>query len=223
MANSRTLTTLVQEAVRESRRMERVSDCVRFVRATVRECQALQLFDDDLVEEQLAADAVPFIWTPSATIRHLDFVRYHAGADYEYPTFIKPSLRQREAAFYYYKSGKSIVFAGASVGMLIDVSYYSTLPALNYYDPKLGLIEPASYDLMLRAWTYSTEGLSAEAQEAARDAVTNWLIFDWYDLIMEGVLAKLYKASDDDRARTHYSQYKAGQVELVAMASGINS
>ena len=42
-----------------------------------------------------------------------------------------------------------------------------------------------------------------EEQEAARDQVTNWLLTDWYELCIEGGLAKLYNSINDDRRCFH--------------------
>lgn len=217
-----TFSALVDEAVTESRRLERRKDAVRFVRSTIRESQALQLFANDLVEDQIAASATPFIWTPTAHIRTVQTVRYGLGGGYVYPEHVKPGKRQRDLDVYYYKAGEDIIFSGAPVGTLIDIAYYRVLPNLVYYDGQKGETAPASFDIETQAWTY-TSATTDEEKETARDSVTNWLIFNWYDLIMEGTLAKLFKSTDDARARNHFSQYKSQQADLVAMASGVDS
>ena len=55
----------------------------------------------------------------------------------------------------------------------------------------------------------------AVAEEAARNAVTNWLILDWYQLILEGAVAKTFKIVGElDRARSSFALFKSQQNDL---------
>jgi hypothetical protein len=47
------------------------------------------------------------------------------------------------------------------------------------------------------------------AQLAARLTVSNWLLFNWFEMIVEGALAKLYKTTQDDRAVSSFALFSS--------------
>ena len=51
--------------------------------------------------------------------------------------------------------------------------------------------------------------------EAARALVTNWLIFDWFDLVLEGTLAKIFKINADQRAVSTFALFKSFEKDLL--------
>ncbi len=44
----------------------------------------------------------------------------------------------------------------------------------------------------------------------------NWLLKRWYEMILEGTLAKIYKTVGDERSKTSFSLYKSFQQDLLA-------
>jgi hypothetical protein len=71
-------------------------------------------------------------------------------------------------------------------------------------------------------FTYNTVGgtdynSTTTLQATAKTLNTNWLIEDWYDVIFEGTMAKIYKLfKDTERAATHFSLYEQQRVNLFS-------
>jgi len=218
MEETGTFSALVDEVMARSLRKERVADIVSYARTTVRECSVLENFQENLIEDQLIADANPFLWEKPLNLRSI--------VAFEYPTMldvdgrpIKPKVSSpaerlhRDELYYYYLSGSSFVLANIDIGMLVNVAYLSYLPRLVYYQNVAD--RPARFDTSTETWTYHTDYSGNDALNlSGRQKVTNWLIHRWFDLIVEGTLAKLYKTINDDRASSSYALYKQQQQDL---------
>lgn len=216
MTEINTFSALVDDAVRRTGRTDRRADIISYARATIRELQSLRFFRRDMTEDQLTATGDGYVWTYPTGLRTLRAVRYqiyNGRGEFIYPTLIGPSKKQREEDYYFYGGPGYYVFKGVDNGTLIDVAYYSYLTALPYYESGS---RPATYSLEDADWSYLTASTDAE-KEAARDLVTNWLIFDHYDFVLEGVIAKIFKTTGDERARSSFALYASYKNDLVAL------
>lgn len=53
-------------------------------------------------------------------------------------------------------------------------------------------------------------------QQYAIYLVCNWLLFDYYDTVLEGTLAKLFKNVGDNRSTSSFALYKSLETRLIA-------
>lgn len=222
---TRTISQLGDEAIARSRRFDRRTNIEAMVNATIRECHASPqkegqaiLYDKNLVEVSVAIDVastIPFIWTPPNTMQKLMTVRYPSVFDSEnepiFPDFIRPGRRQRNEDSYYYRVGNQYAFKGhGGTSENIEVAYYNFPTRLQYHQTVAD--RPAFYD-EADGWTYQNVGgvdydLDDTNRALGESLVSNWLIFDWYETVLEGVISKLYKAAGDrDRSVTHFSAF----------------
>ncbi len=187
-----------------------------YARSSMREAQADNLFERDLIEDQLIVTAAPFIWPRVAELRFFRTVRYPGNI---YPPYITPGKRQFDLIKFYYAASTYFVFNGVEVDDLLDIAYYSYFPKLVYFE---AANRPARYFADLGKWQYldldnnfvDTLG-SIVLDEAAEALVTNWIIFDWFDLVLEGILAKQFKVIGDPRAPSHFALFKSMLKDLL--------
>lgn len=215
MIEERTFSAIIDTVVARALRRDRRADAISYARQTMRECQVLALFDQDLVEDRLTTNAQPYIWTIPLEFRMMRIASYPVQEGcYEeiYPKFKAPGRGQQDEDYFYYRAADYYVFAGLDSGSNIDVAYYSYFKPLVYFEEAL---RPARFDLETQQWVYLTAVTDLE-KEAARALVTNWMVFNWFDLIVEGTLAKLYKTVSDERQAVTYSLYKSYQKDLLA-------
>lgn len=216
-----TFSSLIDDAVLISGRGKPARPrLIRYARSSMREAQTLALFHNDRTEDTLTVDNSPFIWTKPNTFRIMETVKY---PDNVYPDFIPPGRLQRQPSDlgedYYYAAQDYFAFAGLEITNTIDVSYFSWFAPLIYFDAK---DRPAIYDLETLAWTYrDNDGnfiaalATAVLEQAARDKVTNWLLFRWNELVSEGTLAKQFKILNDQRAGSTFALFKSFQKDLM--------
>lgn len=215
MIEERTFSAVVDAVVARALRRDRRADAISYARQTMRECQVLALFAQDLVEDRLTTTADPHIWTMPQEFRMLLSAKYPVQDElYEetYPKFRAPGKGQQDEDYYYYRAANYHVFAGLDIGAYIDVAYYTYFTPIIYYEEA---VRPARFNLETQAWEYLTAVTDAE-KEIAQALSTNWLLFNWFDLIVEGTLAKLYKTVGDQRQAVTYSLYKSYQKDLLA-------
>jgi len=229
MTDINTFTAAIDTVIARSGRPDRRADIISHARLTMRECQVLAWFERDLIEDQLAATADPFIWEFPQTFRQMRTVQYPGLFDPQgspvYPEKINPGRKQRLERYYWYPTGgDSLVFYGhggsASGAANINIAYWAYFNPLKYYAS--GETKPANYTIEDLAWTYPGGATTDAEKEAARAKVTNWLLFDWFDIVIEGTLAKLYKMNDDPRAASTFGLYKSLQKDLLRGASRMN-
>lgn len=193
-----------------------------YARSSMREAQADVLFERDLIEDQITATANPHIWTRPANFRTFRTVRYPGEI---YPKYIVPGRRQFDLDKFYYAASTYFVFKGVEINTSFDIAYYSYFAKLVYFEADN---RPARYFADLAKWQYldgnsifvDTLG-SQLLDEAAQALVTNWILFDWFDLVLEGILAKQFKVIGDTRAPSHFALFKSFikdllQAEVVA-------
>lgn len=222
MAERQTFSALVDRVVADSHRINLRDTIIGYVNVTVRECQVMAYFERDFVEDQIVGTNDPHIFTRPDALR-LMRTAYYPGWDV-YPRYIMPGLAQQGEQFFYYGGPTYYVFKGHEAGQNIDIGYYMYQNRLVYFeDLTSDLGRPAKYDADTAAWTYwdtgtqqfvSTLGTTA-LNEAAEAKVTNWLLFHWYDVIVEGTLAKIFKLIDDPRAKQAFALYKSFQKDIL--------
>jgi hypothetical protein len=215
MTEINTFSSAVDDAIARSGRPDRRSDIIAFVRTTIRECQVRSYFRNDMIEDSLIADGNVFIWNYPQEFRMLRTVRYpwtNQRGEFIYPPEILPGRNQQGQDYYYYGGPGYFVFSGLQAGVSISVSYYKNSKKLPYFETAS---RPATFSLETDSWTYLTATTDAE-KLSARELVSNWLLFNYYDLIIEGTLAKVFKIVGDSRASPSYALYKSLQNDLTA-------
>lgn len=215
MTEINTFSSAVDDAIQRSGRPDRKADIIAFVRTSIRECQVMRYFRNDMIEDSLIATSDGFVWEYPVNFRILRTVRYpinNRRGESIYPPEIYPGRLQQGKTHYYYGGPGYYVFAGVGLAAVIDVAYYSTSKKLAFYVQNE---RPAIYTLETDAWTYLTAN-TLEEQLAARQSVSNWLLFTYYDLIVEGAMAKVLKVVGDPRSGAAYALYKSYQKDLIA-------
>lgn len=217
MTEVNTFSAAVDDVIRRSGRPDKLSDILSYVRSSIRECQVLAFFRNDMIEDTLTSDtSSSYIWTHPQEYRLLRTCRYRGlfnrRGEVIYPPEIKPGKKQREYTEFYYSGPGYTVFAGVEIGSEIDVAYYTTAKKLPYFSESA---RPARFILEDNVWSYLTSGTDAE-KLAWREQVSNWLLFTYYDTIVEGGLAKVFKTIDDPRAGSSFALYKSFQNTLLS-------
>ena len=227
MTDINTFNAVIDVAIARSGRPDRLTDCISWARLTMRECQVLSVFELDLVEDELTATADPHFFTIPNIFRQMRTVAYPLIFDPQgnniYPPMIMPGRKQRGLTYYWYPTGgDTLVFAGTDASSsdtsTIAIAYYTYFTALRYYTSTE--TKPATFAIADNDWTYASASTDDE-KETARDLVTNWLLFDWFDLVVEGTLAKLYKTNNDARSVPTFALYKSLQKDLERGAGRI--
>ena len=214
----KTFSGVVDEAIQRTRRPGLVNDIVSYANATIRECQIKALFARDLVEDVLTATSENYVWLHGTGLRVLR-TAYYTNLDI-WPKFIAPGRKQGGESYYYYRGPTYYTFVGVASGYTINVAYYRYLDRLKYYASGSN---PAYFDTEEFKWyylqddgTYADALATTELEEAAVQASSNWLLQDWFDLILEGTVAKIFKNQKDERDKSTYAQYKSYQSDLIS-------
>lgn len=216
-----TLNAVVTEVMNRSGRRDRIYDIVSYVNQTLKECNSLAFFEKSTVEDQITAATDNYIWPKPRLFKEMRTVLYPLQI---YPKYMVPGKVQYDQRYYYYYGPTYVVFAGTTAGELISINYFKHIQRLKYWNLDTEN-QPAYWDAVadngVGAWYYwdgsayvTTLG-DDDLEEAARDAVSNWLLIDYYDSIIEGTLAKIYKSINDDRAAACYALYKQHQDIIV--------
>lgn len=214
-----TFSALVDEARMRSGRTDRSSDIISYARSTMRECTVLSRFSQNTVEGTYTVTTIPFIQERPDNFRMWEALQYpYFDRQKGFPIFAKekrPGFAQNtNDVYWFYRAGDSFVFNGLAVGDIITFAYQSYLPRLAYYSVIAD--RPATYDLETELWSYHVDYTGNDTlNQQGEDKVTNWLLFNWYDLVLEGTLAKLYKTVGDERQRASFALYKQQQKDLL--------
>lgn len=223
MAETSTFSALVDEAIRRTMRRDRMADIISYARATMRECNVLAQFQQSMVELNLTASASPHIWERPLTFRQMLICKYPYFDRQNKPVYAKeknPDLIRPSDQHFFYLSGNSFVFSGIEIGDIISLAYFSYFPKLAYYAEIAD--RPATFEEETNLWSYTDAYDDNDIlKEEARNKVTNWLLFHWYDLVLEGTVAKLYNVTGDERSRSTFALYKSMQKDLLAGESQV--
>lgn len=220
MAETSTFSAIIDTVVQRSLRRDRINDIVSYARATLRECQVLAFFEQDMIEAELSVTSTPFLWERPIHLRTIlaakpKEVFSRRGNELWFKNR-PPGEKTQNEHYYLYLSGSSFVFTGTglAIGDVIDVAYFNYSRRFPYYPAG---DRPATFDDETETWTYlPAYDVDDATRETARNLVTNWLVFHWYDLILEGTLAKLYKIVNDERQRSTFALYKQQQNDLLS-------
>ena len=214
-----TFSKLIDEAVLRAGRGEAARlQLVSYARSAIREAQTESLFDRDRTETQVLATADPHIWTRPKCFRIMETVAYPLVPTF--PHFQKPGRAQgRDTDYFYYAAADYFVFKQLEVTDPINLAYFSYFQPLVYF---VAAERPARYFADLAQWKYldgngnfvDTLG-TVVLDDAAQALVTNWLVFDWYDLVLEGTLAKVFKMNADQRAVSSFALFKSFIKDLL--------
>lgn len=224
MDESRTFSALIDDAMAISGRKDRLPSIISYARTTIRECAVLDFFDQSLVELFMTPNATPYIWERPHDLRSILAVGTGKFSAHDKPVYAKerkPGVIIPNDYPYFYLSGNSFVMANFTEGLSVPLAYYRYEPPLRHIAAVAD--RPARFNLETGLWEYHEAYASSETlQDEARTKVSNWLLFYWYELILEGTLAKLYKLINDEaRMRMSYALYKSGQKDLLAGESSI--
>lgn len=217
MANEiNTFSAAVDACLSRGARPDRLNDIISYMRMTIREIQSLGQFQQDVVEDQLSGVTVdPYIWVTPAAFRSMLTVSYPHLVDEQgkpiYAKYKELGKGQLREDYYYYRSGDSHVFVGhgGRVGdnAAINIAYLEYSRSFQYFNNVSQ--RPATYDDATASWAYNAAyDVDDTTREAARRLVTNWVLFNWYDVVLEGTLAKVYKLVDDSRAAATFSFFE---------------
>lgn len=216
MTEINTFSAAVDDAVNRSGRPDRIASVVGYVRQSIRECELLAHFYRSMKEETLTASASPHTWVVPAGFRDFETVRYgsitDAQGNFIYPKFKSPGKAQFSVDYYFYRSLDTFVFSGVSSGDAIDLAYFINQPKLAYYTAET---RPATYSLETGTWTYLSGTTDPAQQQADQDLVTHWLLFDWYDVIVEGAVAKLLKATQHPSAPSAFALFSSFKKDIL--------
>lgn len=229
--NERSFSALVDRVILETGRREALLSVIQYVNLTVRECQALGLFAQDLIEETIVATANPHIFTrPRGSAygqyRSLRAVKYETLS--YYPKMVRPGRAIEGKTAYFYAADNYYAFHGVQVDENIHLASYYFAKPLRYF-AMLGTttsgfpggpytVRPAYLDTDDDTWYYLngdgddyTDDLGDDDVEEARQKnAMNWVLESWWDVVVEGVKAKLFKQFKDERASAAYAAYSNG-------------
>ena len=76
-----TFPALIDEVKLRSGRRDRIADIVSYARSTIRECQVQAHFEQDLVEDSITVDAVPYTWARPLRLRAMLAVKPNGKYD----------------------------------------------------------------------------------------------------------------------------------------------
>ena len=233
LIETRTMSAAVDDCISRSGRPDRRPDLVSFIRLSMRETQVLSMFARDLTEDEITTvTGDPYVWTIPDYFRLMDYVEYPHLTDSRgnivKADYIPLGKRQRDRDFFYYGSGDAIVFVGQGLEatgytVSINVAYYSYFRPLTYM---ASANRPARWltndETGTESWVYlPAYDVDATTRETARNLVTNWMLDRWYDVVLEGALAKLYKLVNDERASPAYALFKQLQNTILTSEARI--
>lgn len=227
-----TFSQVIDELREELVRPDMTNFLVAYLNQTIRDMQfdsqtnravkyAENRKEEILTVTGVATPADAFVWElPNlALFQGMDAAYYDRVRRYAVsraPSVAKlESLSDPLRAFYWYRTGPAIAFAGAGGnGNTIRLSWFEYLPTLTYYaDPKN---RPVVYDYETGLYMINTEYTPALTPEEKMLRSTNWLLSRHVDTLKEGTRAKAYKRMDDaNRGRLAYSQFESMRMQVI--------
>lgn len=241
--NERSFSALVDRVVLETGRQQALLSVISAANLTVRECQALGLFARDLIEENITATANPHIFTrPRGSTygqyRSLRTARY-ASSNY-YPKMVRPGRALEGKSMYFYAADNYYAFHGVLVDETINLASYYWAKPLRYFGmlgtTTSGMVggpytnRPAYLDTDTDTWMYLNAGQTAyvddlgddDEEELRQRNAMNWVIEDWWDVVVAGTKAKIFKDYKDERASAAFAFFSQGK-EILANTAGIEA
>lgn len=69
MTETATFSALIDESILRSQRKDRINDLVSYARSTIRECQVLGFFEQDMIEDSIDVVTLPQTWDRPLNLR----------------------------------------------------------------------------------------------------------------------------------------------------------
>lgn len=221
---------LVDICVARSGMPNKQADTVAYANQTIRDMQAKQMLGKNFNEDITVTSSHPHAWTPPVRFQRIRAAHYPSVN--RYPEFLQPGAILVNKIYYFYRSTTVFIFNGHATVETIGLGYYRFQKKLDYFAP--GLRE-AVYDFGDELWAFPIQAadrakLVAEgatdtelaifdaaallAQPGHISNASNWLLLDWFELVQEGTLAKIFKlVADTERAATHFSFFERSYQE----------
>lgn len=196
---------LVDTVVQRSARVDRRADVISWANLTIQEMVGKHYFYRNFVEDTvLSLGADPFIMPRPLRLQRFRTARYD-GITERYAKFVSPGRAMADEVYFYYANALSYIFKGV-IGY-VDIAYYQYPQKFNYYETGA---RPAVWNTLTETWSYlAAYDIDDDTRELARTLVQNWILQDYNELVAEGVLAKVFKAvNDETRAATHFSFFE---------------
>jgi len=196
----------VDQVAARSGRTDKINDIVGMTNAILRRLHSKVLFDRDFItacampdNEKCAPCSV--VWKRPKDFRVLRTAK--VGAKYMRHEKVGRNLENRK--FFYYAEGESFVFQTGDFSCTVDIGYYTKPPMFVYFSPSK---RPAVYNSETCDWTYLVNEIeqfapnliSREDERKARNRVATWMLIEYQEAIIQGVLNLLYVQQGDERA-----------------------
>ena len=229
-----TFSAAVDRVVTRAGRSPLREEIASLIRQVIRANQVLSDFAQDRSEIQLTMDAVPFVWNfteDAPYFRKIEIARVmNRTGPHGRPLLFKkapPGNLGLSGAIVanenrtYYRGGNVIAFGGHRVGDIIGVSYFSYLPPLHDFGDAIA-DRPWRYDLQNSVWVDQRTNFG-QLPDGSRDprssspieASTNWLLFDWFELIVKGAMSNILNATADERGPRIFAEYKDARMDML--------
>lgn len=216
-----TFSQFVDAMIGETKRFDLASEIGAYINQTVREVHfrsdtgSILYFKSNLQELLLTANSDssfgwdipnPQVFQGLVGVNYADVWDCERSCQGMWAQEVTPSRNAQHHRYSFYRIGDGFAFSGyGSTGSVIKLAYFEFPRRLKYYAVAN---RPASWDDEI-GWTYKAEyDVDETTRATARKLVSNWLLLRWYDVLTEGVRAKVYKrTSDEVRGRTAYSLF----------------
>lgn len=194
---------------------------INYAQLTLREIDEMALFEGAGVEIAVpltSTTADSYTWTKPTRFRDLLVAEYYnLGVE---PKAQRPgTFEGRDNVYQYYGTPKSLIFNGIRSAGELRLFYFIWSRKFTYYP---AASRPAIYDFTTETWSYLNSlgnyvpSLGNETLEAqAQDLVSNWITLSWFNTIVEGTLAKLFKARGDQRSLVSFSIYRSQREAIM--------
>ena len=214
-----TFSQLIDDVIQEQKRPDMLSLAASYLNQTIREVHfradtgSILHFLSNFHELQVTASSESgYAWNipDPAIFQGLTQVQYADvwDAATDSPAWSRetqPSRTLNTDRPYHYRVGQSFVFSGyGGVNKRINLGFFLYPRRLKYKALAQRLV---TYDEYL-GYTFAPSITTPEQEAAAMEQETNWLIQRWYDVLAEGLRAKILKRTGDEvRGRTSYSLF----------------
>ena len=216
-----TFTAAVDAVVTRSGRSPFRNEIASQVRQIYRSNQCDGFYSQDRIEESdignFLIDGIvpqPLLWSIPYNFRQIEAARVtnRKGARDEILYFQRrpPGTIKRDdvTRLMYYRGGDTIVFSGHRTTDIIGVSYFTYLPPLHDYGAEIA-DRPWRYDIETEEWIDQRSSFPVGDSRLSAPLIgsTNWLLFDWFELVVRGALSAILNATDDPRGAKVFAEY----------------
>lgn len=138
----------------------------------------------------------------------------------DYLNYERVGRHLQNATDYYYSDGNDFILVYPNI-CSATIGYYRKPQRFIYYKPNE---RPAKFDLINERWLYlvpksngqyTDELATDEEMFHAREAVADWLIHEYPDLVKYGTLNLTYTNLGDDQARATYAIFREAIDDLI--------